>query len=144
MEKSNNALTMFFLLACFPRTSTGLSDCSPWKAKKWKSSFWNEKVASLQNVPGKNAKDSERGSGKGARMIQHWDPLDYEDITLISLVMRMIATICLTHPINDSVMSVCGFLSSQLFFTDLNSSWRYFRAGEIIRNSLVFLPGVIS
>lgn len=52
----------------------------------------------LQYVPGKNAKDSERGFGKGARMIQYWAPLDYEDITLISLVIRMIVTICLTHP----------------------------------------------
>lgn len=60
------------------------------------SSVWNDKVAGQQYVPGKDAKDSERGFGKGARMIQHWAPLDYEDINLISLVIRMIATICLT------------------------------------------------
>ena len=115
--------------AWFPRTSTGLGDHFPWKAKM-KVSFWNDKVASLQCVPRKNAKDSERWFGTGIKMTQHRGPLDYEDITLISLVIRMIATICLIPPINDSVMPVCDFLSSQLFFTDLNSSWRCFRAWE--------------
>lgn len=126
----------FFLLVWFPKTNTGLNDHFLLNLKM-KVQFQKWQGTGLQYVPGKNAKDSERGFGKGARMIQHWAPLDYEDITLISLVIRMIATICLTHPIDDSIMPVWGFLSSRLFFTDLNSFWMCYRAWEIIRNSLV-------
>lgn len=143
-EKSQTIPRRFFLilLAWFPRSSTGLDDHFPLKVKikvqfqKWQGC--RSEICSREKC------QRLRGFGKGARMIQHWAPLDYEDITLISLVIRMIATICLTHQINDSLMPVCGFLSSQLFFTDLNSFWRRFRAWEIIRNSLVSPPGVIS
>lgn len=51
----------------------------------------------------------------------------------------MIATIWLAYSINDSIMLLCGFLSSQLFFTDFNLFLKVLQGLKNYKNPLVSL-----
>lgn len=134
-NRSNTEDFFFFLLAQFPRSSTGFDDDFPLKVKM-KAQLLKCQDCRFAVCSREKCQWLRKGIWERCQDDSILSPPDYEDITLIRLVIEMIATICLTYPINDSLMPVCGFLSSQLFFTDLNSFWRCFRAWEIIRNSL--------
>lgn len=129
----NTEFSFWFLW--FPRASPELNGHCPWKVNM-KAHVLQWQVAGLYYVLAKHAKETE-GTWKWWQDNSPWTPLDYGDITLISMIIRMIASIWLTFPINDSIMLLCGVLSSRLFFTDFKLFLKILQGLRNYKNPLV-------